>query len=181
MPGENKKTKKAGPVKPGAAKKAQQTRVKRKVAKAVRNSDAVVDKYIEDLQEGKETDRTLALITRVDGGGRFQAFDFVVKVVLPVKVSKGLSTKKAKHRNAIIPIAVRVDSYVILDGSNQIKAVVGESDAAHIRRLLHVQEEQKENDLFNRGQGKPAASAAAVENKGYISSNKTPEVNLNDL
>jgi len=160
MPGENK-TKKSGPVRPGAAKKAHQTRVKRKVAKAVRNSDAVTENYIKELEKGKQPDYTFARVTRIDGGGRFLAYDFLEKSVLKVKVAKALSTKKAKHRNAVIPIAVHLDSFVLLDGANQIKAVVGERDAGQIRRLLHIEENQ-DDELFNRD-------------------DEEVEVNLNDL
>jgi hypothetical protein len=177
MPGANAKTKKSG-VKPGAAKKAQATRVKRKEGRAVKASDAVADKYIEDLREGNETKMCLALVTGVSGGGRFRAFDMVHDESVSAKVAPSIFTKKAKHRNAAIAVAVRVDSYVILDEAHDIKAVVGEADAYTIRRLLNIADKAASNNLFNRGSGSKKSGSKRSSSK---KSSKSKSVNINAI
>lgn len=181
MPGANAKTKKS--VKPGAAKKAHATRVKRKEGRAVKASNAVTDKYIDDLREGEETKMCLALVTGVAGGGRFQAFDMVHNETVTAKVAPSIFSKKAKHRDAVIPIAVRVDSYVILDIAHDIKAVVGEADAYTIRRLLGIKEKAESNNLFNRGEeAKKSGSKKSSKSKsGSKGSSKSSSVNMNKL
>jgi len=129
-------------------KKGQTKKANRKVAKAVNDSTVVIEQYIDALKKGEATDMCLAIITKTEGGGRFKAFDMVHKENVTVRVSKKLFTKKAKHRNANIPIAVRPDSYVILNEAHSIVAVVGEADAYQIRQLIGV--ESNKNDLFNR-------------------------------
>jgi hypothetical protein len=177
MPGANAKTKKSG-VKPGAAKKAHATRVKRKEGRAVKASDAVADKYIEDLREGNETKMCLALVTGVSGGGRFRAFDMVHDENVVAKVAPSIFTKKAKHRNAAIAVAVRVDSYVILDEAHDIKAVVGEADAYTIRRLLNIADKAASNNLFNRGSGSKKSGSKRSSSK---KSSKSKSVNINAI
>ena len=181
MPGANAKSKKA--VKPGAAKKAHATRVKRKEGRAVKASNAVTDKYIDDLREEKETKMCLALVTSVAGGGRFQAFDMVHNETVTAKVAPSIFSRKAKHRNAVIPIAVRVDSHVILDEAHDIKAVVGEADAYTIRRLLKIKEKENNDDLFNRGSGskKSGSKKSSKSKSGSKGSNKSTSVNMNAL
>jgi hypothetical protein len=185
MPGDNtKKTKKAGPVKPGAAKKVQKTRAQRKEGRAVKASNKVAEAYMEALKEGKPTNMVLAIVTGVAGGGRFSAFDLVNKQAVVAKVSKKLFTKKAKHRNAVIPIAVHVDSYVILDEGDAIKAVVGEREAFEIRQLL-FQSEEEENNIFNRGSVSNKNNKNNKSNKNNNSSrnsrSSTPKVSMNNL
>lgn len=174
MPGANAKTKKSG-VKPGAAKKAHAAKTKRKEGRAVKASDAVAEKYIDDLREGKETKMCLALVTGVSGGGRFRAFDMVHDEAVVAKVAPSIFSKKAKHRNAVIPIAVRIDSYVILDEAHDIKAVVGEADAYTIRRLLNIKDKAASNNLFNRGSGSKKSGSKKSSSKR--SSSKSVNVN----
>ena len=174
MPGANAKTKK-GPVKPGAAKKAHATRAKRKEGRAVKASDAVADKYIADLREGKETKMCLALVTGVSGGGRFRAFDMVHDEAVVAKVAPSIFSRKAKHRNAAIAVAVRVDSYVILDEAHDIKSVVGEADAYTIRRLLNLKEKAASNNLFNRGSG--SKKSGSKKSSSRRSSSKSVNIN----
>ena len=174
MPGANAKTKKA--VKPGAAKKAHATKTKRKEGRAVKASNTVTEKYIDDLREGNETNMCLALVTAVAGGGRFRAFDMVHDEAVVAKVAPSIFSKKAKHRNATVAVAVRVDSYVILDEANDIKAVVGEADAYTIRRLLNIAEKANSNDLFNRGSGSKRSGS-----KRSGSSSKSKSVNVNAI
>jgi len=182
MPGERAQTKKSGPVKPGAAKAKHAMRAKRKETRAVKASNSVVHKFIVDLEEEEETDMRLALVTATQGGGRFLAKDVVSGEDLTVQVSKKLFTKKAKHRNAVLPIAVREGSYVIIDVANRIKGVATDAEAAHIRTLLHVVEVES-NNLFNRGA--PAAKSgnrrSSKGSKRSSKGSKRSEVNLNDL
>jgi hypothetical protein len=178
MPGERAQTKKAGPVKPGAAKAKHAVRAKRKETRAVKASNAVVQKYMEDLEEGKESGLRLALVNLVSGGGRFEATDILTKETITVKVSKKLFTKKAKHRNAVLPIAVRAGSYVVIDVADNIKGVATDAEAAHIRSLLHAENVQSNNNIFNRGA--PAKRASRSSKKSNRSS-KSSSVNMNNL
>jgi len=181
MPGANAKSKKA--VKPGAAKKAHAAKTKRKEARAVKASNAVTEKYIDDLREGEETSMCLALVTGVAGGGRFQAFDMVHNETVTAKVSPSIFSKKAKHRDAVIPIAVRVDSYVILDIAHDIKAVVGEADAYTIRRLLGIKEKAESNNIFNRGEEakKSGSKKSGSKKSSSRRTSKSTSVNMNAL
>jgi len=181
MPGANAKTKKA--VKPGAAKKAHATKTKRKESRAVKASNTVTEKYIDDLREGNETNMCLALVTAVAGGGRFRAFDMVHDEAVVAKVAPSIFSKKAKHRDAVIPIAVRVDSHVILDEANDIKAVVGEADAYTIRRLLGIKEKAESNNIFNRGEEakKSGSKKSGSKKSSSRGTSKSTSVNMNAL
>jgi hypothetical protein len=182
MPGNRGQTKKSGPVKPGAAKTKHAARVKRKEGRAVKASNAAVHNYIEALEDGEETGMRLALVTLVNGGGRFEATDLLTKETITVKVSKKLFSKKAKHRNAVIPIAVRPGSYVVIDVADNIKGVASEAEAAHIRSMLHLENVEFNDDIFNRGapEAKQSSKGNSRSSKGSKRSRKS-NVNLNDL
>lgn len=178
MPGERAQTKKSGPVKPGAAKAKHALRAKRKETRAVKASNSVVREFIEGLESNEDTGMRLALVTSVSGGGRFEATEIVSKEPVTVKVSKKLFTKKAKHRNAVLPIAVRPGSYVIIDVADNIKGVASEAEAAHIRTLLHEENIEFNDDIFNRGP--PSRHSSKRSSKGSKRSSKS-SVNMKNL
>jgi hypothetical protein len=178
MPGERAQTKKSGPVKPGAAKAKHAVRAKRKETRAVKASNSAVRDFIEGLEDNQETGMRLALVTSVSGGGRFEATEIVSKENLTVKVSKKLFTKKAKHRNAVLPIAVRAGSYVVIDVADNIKGVATDDEAAHIRTLLHEENIEFNDDIFNRGS--PKRRSSKHSSKGSRRSSKS-SVNMNNL
>lgn len=172
MPGENR-TKKAK--KSGAQVAAQKTRgkkLKKKDARAMRASNAVLAQYMSDLKEGEETTLALCHVIAPEGGGRFLVNNLVSHSQQVAKIAHLLSTRKAKHRNATLPTAVHAGSYVIVDVSTgTIRSVVGEARAAELRELLHVAapaEAANEGWEFNRG----VRSAKARSSKGSKGSSK---------
>lgn len=178
MPGENR-TKKAK--KSGAQVAAQKTRgkkLKKKDARALRASNAVLAQYMSDLKEGEETTLALCHVVAPEGGGRFLVNNLVSHSQEVAKVAHLLSTRKAKHRNATLPTAVHPGSYVIVDVSTgTIRSVVGEARAAELRSLLHIAapaEEVNEGWEFNRGvaarSAKARSSSGSKGSKGSRSS-----------
>ena len=188
MPGANTKKAKKVTGKQVATQKQRGKKMKKKDARALRSSNAVLKAYYDALKDGEETEMTLAHVVSVQGAGRFMVNNLVTKTQDNVRVAKQLFSKKAGHRNATLPTAVHPGSYVLVDVANVIKAVVGEEDAATLRTLLHVPapaEEENEGYEFNRGQ--PAAAAAAKKKSKSKSksksskSSKSSVVNMNML
>ena len=192
MPGQNRTKKAKATGKQIKTQKQRGKQLKKKDARALKSSDAVLKKYHDALTEKEETDMTLAHVVEVLGGGRFKVHNLVTKAKDIAKIAKPLSTKKAKFRNATLPTAVHAGSYVILDVANTIKSVVGEEDAATLRELLHVPaaaEEEHEGYVFNRGvrsskKGSKEGSSkkgSSKKSKGSKGSSKSSVVNMNML
>lgn len=186
MPGQNRTKKAKTTGKQIKTQKQRGKQLKKKDARALKSSDAVLKKYHDALKDGEKTDMTLAHVVEVLGGGRFRVHNLVTKTKDVAKIAKPLSTKKAKFRNATLPTAVHAGSYVVLDVANTIKSVVGEEDAATLRELLHVPaaaEEEHEGYVFNRGARK--SSRNSKKSKGSKSSSKGSSknsvVNMNML
>jgi hypothetical protein len=164
---------------PGAnkTKKVQQKKVHKKEQKAILGSNIIAETYFSDLKNGNKTPMFIGLVTKVIGGGRFQVFNIVDKVTTTAKISNKLFTRKAKHRNATIPIAVHVDSYVIVDESDTIKSVIGEGLAYKIRNMLH----EKNDDIFNRGNSSKNKVVNNVNNVLLTNGEYSPKINLKNL
>lgn len=191
MPGQNRTKKAKTTGKQIKTQKQRGKQLKKKDARALKSSDAVLKKYHDALTAKEETDMTLAHVVEVLGGGRFRVHNLVTKTKDVAKIAKPLSTKKAKFRNATLPTAVHAGSYVVLDVANTIKSVVGEEDAATLRELLHVPaaaEEEHEGYVFNRGVRKGSRSSKSSKkskgsksSKSSKSSSKNSVVNMNML
>lgn len=182
MPGaDTKKGKKKATGKQVATQKQRGRQMKKKDARALRSSDAVLKAYYDALKEGEHTEMTLAHVVAVLGGGRFTVDNLVTKTQDTAKIAKPLSSKKAAHRNATMPTAVHPGSYVILDIANTIKSVVGEEDAATLRKLLLVPnaaEAENAGYEFNRGVSSKKKSKSKSNSKR---SSKSTVVNMNML
>jgi hypothetical protein len=185
MPGANTKKAKKLTGKQVATQKQRGKKMKKKDARALRSSNAVLKAYYDALKDGEDTEMTLAHVVAVLGGGRFTVHNLVTKTQETVRVAKQLTSKKAAHRNATLPTAVHPGSYVLVDVANVIKSVVGEEDAATLRSLLHVpnvEEAEHNGYVFNRGQ--PAAAAKKKKSKSKSSSKRSSNgsvVNMNML
>jgi hypothetical protein len=190
MPGQNRTKKAKVTGKQIKTQKQRGKQLKKKDARALKSSDAVLKKYHNALTDKEETDMTLAHVVEVLGGGRFRVHNLVTKAKDIAKIAKPLSTKKAKFRNATLPTAVHAGSYVILDVANTIKSVVGEEDAATLRELLHVPavaEEEHEGYVFNRGVrsskkgSRSSKKGSSKKSKGSSKGSKSSVVNMNML
>lgn len=112
-------------------------KVGKKQMKAMGASNNVAKTFKLKLKKGNNVDNMmLAKVVSVSGGGRFVVKD-VNGLEHSVRVSKALFIKAARHRNTKIPVAVRIDSNVIIvDGV--IRSVIGDAEAKSLRALLKV-------------------------------------------
>jgi len=126
----------------------------KKVARAEKKSNNVAASYVNALKKGRATHVVLGKVTKVSGDGRFKVQ--VGRDEVNAHLSKTLFSKGAKHRNATMKTAVHAGSYVLIDG-DIIRAVVGSSNAANIRRLTgkaNSAKSRNSNNIFNRLGGK---------------------------
>ena len=128
--------------------KAQGTKKLGRVAQlAIFHNDDEAEKFLDALENHKETRLQLGQVERAYGGG-----SFAVKVgdaTMNASLRGMLMGRGRFHHNPEASTAARVGSYVVLDGA-QIMAVLSPGQASRARRFLGVRSGSRQSSTFNR-------------------------------
>ena len=146
-------------------------KVGKKQMKAMGASNNVAKTFKLKLKKGNNVDNMmLAKVVSVSGGGRFVVKD-VNGLEHSVRVSKALFIKAARHRNTKIPVAVRIDSNVIIvDGV--IRSVIGDAEAKSLRALLKVGNNNTNSVFTYSNRSRSSKNTKSSSSRKSMKSNK---------